>query len=142
MKNIELEIEEPFRISEKGILSKFGEDHHTLYIYLPQNIIKAVATGTMEYWAGNSEGLITFVFFAGHYSKVNTQLVSGGDGTTTYMKLSATYTAPLATTIMSLLLKGTKNSHVDETTFSAKDVNQVLAAGQTYTINWILHADI
>lgn len=136
MNEIKLEIEEPFRLNEV-------REHHTFDIGFPQEVIQAIATGTMDRWVGNSEGMIQFMG-SGLDRYENTTLISGGDGTTTYMKVSATYTATFATVVTNVYLYGSKTSRLSSDLYSTKDIDpdQSLSAGQAYTINWILHADI
>lgn len=138
MKDIMLEIEEPFNLSGRVA-------HHTFDIGFPRKVIQAVATGTLEYWIGDTEGTILFSDPGGvHAGNPNTTLVSGGDGTTTWIKVTATYTATFATVIAGVYLYATKNSRANSFLFSSKDIDpdQSLTAGQTYTINWAIHADI
>lgn len=124
------------------LFGDLGGEHHSLYEDIAESIMQALGSGTDFYYVGNDEGLIYFETLAvstGWY----TSLVSGADGTTTYMQVTATYTAPEATTITNLILYGTKDTYDSGITFSQETgVNQALEESQDYRINWTIHADI
>lgn len=118
------------------------DPHYSLYENLLNDAIQAFGAGSAFYWAGDSEGYIYFTTAAGNHKEV-TSLLTGADGNTNYMQLTATYTATEATVVADLYLVGTKNSRVNEHTWSIDaGVNQSLADSQDYTIFWTLHAEI
>ena len=117
-------------------------EHHSLYINIAKAAIEALGTGSDFYWVGNSEGYINFYTAAG-YVQQTTTLFSGADGATTYMKVTATWTAPEATVVTDLRLRGSQGGRTSSSLFSQKSgVNQSLLDSQDYIIYWSIHADI
>jgi len=92
--------------------------------------------------AGDDEGQVDFWTVSSNY--VNTELISGADGTTNCMTVQATYTAPMATTVISVVLYGTENSRdvLTRTRFSQQTVSESLVQGQNYIVRFIICADI
>lgn len=118
-----------------------GQEHHSLYEMILNDAMHALGVGTALYWAGTAEGLIYFETLGGN-SQQNTSLISGADGATNYLQITATYVAPEATTVETIYLVATKNSRVHEHTWSEESVSQALSDSQSYIINWTIHADI
>jgi hypothetical protein len=132
VKNIDTAIRFRYPISER--------DHHSFYEEVLEDAMKALGGGTDFHWAGDNEGRI--MFLAAGWNFRDTSLVSGADGMTNYMTVTATYTAPETTVITLLHLVGTKNSRVSAESWSSEAVSQSLILGQDYIINWTIHADI
>jgi len=137
---IVLDIDEGFKLEG---FAPSEDRHNTIEIALPRLLIKTMATGeALDYWVGNTGGVIRFRNIALESINENTSLVSGGDGNTTWMKVTATYTATQATFIEAVRLSSTNATRTPATIWSAQTVDQELEDGQAYTINWTLHADI
>ncbi len=119
--------------------------HHSLTEDFAETAIRWLMNGdelngaTSWFSFQSGEGLIRFSK-NGALSDANTTQVSGGDGTTNYMTLTATYTATQATTVTELSLVATHTSRASEEVWSTEGVDQDLLNNQTYTITWILSA--
>ena len=118
----------------------------TLNENIAKAIIQALGTGTGFPWIGDDEGQVDFWTAAGSNYQ-NTELVSGADGTTTYMKVVATWTAPETTTVTSVFLYGTSGSR--ETTTRTRlaekdplDSSRTLEKGQGYSVFFSINAEI
>lgn len=110
---------------------------------IAQAVIQALGSGDTFHSIGPDEGTIDFWTGEQHHEDVT--LVSGADGTTNYVQVTATWTATEDTTVTALFLWGTKSSRTDKIKFSSQTPiipSQVLLEGQTYTVNWTLHAEI
>ena len=115
-------------------------EHHSLWEGILEDTMQALGEGTGFHWVGADEGRI--LFLADIWNERNTSLVSGADGATSYLQVTATYTAPEATSITQLLLQATSGGRVATAVWSTEAVSQDLANGQDYIINWTIHADI
>lgn len=94
------------------------------------------------YRVGTNQGLIEFKTLGGNAWR-STSLIGGADGITNYLKVTATYTAPEATTVVDLTLIATKYYRIYQKDWSIDaGVNQALLNGQDYIINWTIRADI
>lgn len=142
MKPIIQEFDLPIQL--RHLLDEDAEnEHHSLETAITYSAIHAIGLGSGFFRLGTTEGEISFVTSAGKSYDESTSLVSGADGATTYLKVTASYTATAATVIADVELWGTRVNRTQSNRFSIEaGVNQSLAGSQTYIVNWTLHADI
>jgi len=136
-------IPEPIVLNFENAFGRASDsEHHSLDENIVENVIKGLGTGTDIYHVGNTEGWIGFVVdIPWEYTEL-TSLISGADGTTNYMKVSAIFTAGIEMTVTEVKLYGTKNNRTSYSEFSAESISEHLDADQSLTVNWTLHADI
>jgi len=113
-----------------------------LHEKLTFSAIQLLGAGTGFAVAGDTEGEVDFWIDSSNYE--NTELISGADGATNYMTVQATYTAEEPVHVISVVLYGTRNSRdpTTRTRFSEQSVSENLVEGQSYTVRFVIHADI